>query len=77
MSSVFPQLVTLWGWPSPVIFMQCGPVRHRVDPRSRAARRTFQHFVHERVTAFSASGPVTASGTSVPAIFAALAGEDA
>ena len=27
----------------PIIFMQCGPVRHRVDPKSQALRRGFAH----------------------------------
>ena len=36
----------------PIIFMQCGPVRHRVDARSQAARRTFAHQVRLRETAF-------------------------
>ncbi len=36
----------------PIIFMQCGPVRHRVDARSQAARRNFAHRVRLRETAF-------------------------
>ena len=61
----------------PIIFMQCGPVRHRVDPRSQAARRTFQHFVHpERVTAFRLPVELQLPGTSIPAIFAALAKDE-
>ena len=36
----------------PVIFMQCGPVRHRVDARTQAARRPFAHEVLVRPTAF-------------------------
>ena len=60
----------------PIIFMQCGPVRHRVDPRSQAARRSFQHFVEERITAFQLPIELQAPGTSMPAIFAALAKDE-
>ena len=43
----------------PIVFMQCGPVRHRVDARAQAAARPFEHTVHVRPTAF-----YPASGTS-------------
>ena len=36
----------------PVIFMQCGPVRHRVNARAQAASRPFEHFVLVKPTAF-------------------------
>jgi len=36
----------------PIIFMQCGPVRHRVDARQQAATRPFAHRVVVRPTAF-------------------------
>jgi superfamily II DNA or RNA helicase/very-short-patch-repair endonuclease len=36
----------------PIIFMQCGPIRHRVDARSQAAARPFEHTVHVRPTDF-------------------------
>lgn len=36
----------------PIIFMQCGPVRHRVDAKAQAARRPFEHFVIVQPTAF-------------------------
>lgn len=57
----------------PIIFMQCGPVRHRVDPRTQAARRNFEHLVQERMTAFRLPPELQTPGTSMPAIFAALA----
>jgi len=40
----------------PIIFMQCGPVRHRVDARLQAAARPFEHTVFVRPTGFCASG---------------------
>jgi superfamily II DNA or RNA helicase/very-short-patch-repair endonuclease len=36
----------------PIIFMQCGPVRHRVNARAQAAARPFAHHVLVRPTAF-------------------------
>ena len=36
----------------PIIFMQCGPVRHRVDAKEQAAARPFEHTVLVRSTAF-------------------------
>lgn len=36
----------------PIIFMQCGPIRHRVSARSQAAARPFRHCVVVRPTAF-------------------------
>lgn len=38
----------------PIIFMQCGPVRHRVDAKTQAAERPFAHHVLVRPTAFRA-----------------------
>jgi superfamily II DNA or RNA helicase/very-short-patch-repair endonuclease len=36
----------------PILFMQCGPVRHRVDARQQAATRPFTHSVLVRPTGF-------------------------
>ena len=36
----------------PIIFMQCGPVRHRVDAKRQAAARPFTHRVIVRPTGF-------------------------
>ncbi len=40
----------------PIIFMQCGPVRHRVDARQQAAERPFTHEVLVRPTGFLPTG---------------------
>jgi superfamily II DNA or RNA helicase len=61
----------------PIIFMQCGPVRHRVDARSHAARRTFKHQVRLRQTDFEI--PVeqhNGQSPSMPAIYKALAADE-
>jgi superfamily II DNA or RNA helicase len=39
----------------PIIFMQCGPVRHRVNARAQAATRPFAHMVLVQPTAFQPS----------------------
>ncbi len=39
----------------PIIFMQCGPVRHRVSAKAQAAARPFSHSVVVRPTAFQPS----------------------
>ncbi|MFN0077433.1 MAG: TOTE conflict system archaeo-eukaryotic primase domain-containing protein [Prosthecobacter sp.] len=40
----------------PIIFMQCGPVRHRVDARQQALERPFTHEVLVRPTGFFPDG---------------------
>jgi hypothetical protein len=39
----------------PIIVMQCGPVRYRVDARAQAAARPFEHFVLAQPTAFQSA----------------------
>jgi superfamily II DNA or RNA helicase/very-short-patch-repair endonuclease len=41
----------------PIIFMQCGPIRHRVSARAEAIRRPFTHTVLVRPTAFRPTAP--------------------
>jgi superfamily II DNA or RNA helicase/very-short-patch-repair endonuclease len=36
----------------PIIFMQCGPVRHQVSARAQASSRPFEHFVLVQPTGF-------------------------
>ena len=36
----------------PIIFMQCGPVRHHVDAKAEASARPFEHSVIVRPTGF-------------------------
>lgn len=44
----------------PIIFMQCGPVRHHVDAKAEAVARPFNHSVYVRSTSFR---PVKAADT--------------
>jgi len=48
----------------PIIFMQCGPIRYRVDARKQAAARPFGHRVIQRSTGFQA--PPTDNGNRIP-----------
>jgi superfamily II DNA or RNA helicase len=58
----------------PIIFMQCGPVRHRVDARAQAAERGIRHRVRDRATQFELPPSLaSAERPSMPAIYAALA----
>ena len=48
----------------PIIFMQCGPVRHEVDARTQAAERGIRHRVRDRTTSFEM--PVSAGRDGTP-----------
>jgi superfamily II DNA or RNA helicase len=50
----------------PIIFMQCGPVRHRVNAKEQAAARPFEHAVMVRPTDFR---PLQAADPDVRAQF--------
>lgn len=41
----------------PIIFMQCGPIRYRVDPKKQATKRPFEHTVLVRPTDFRSLRP--------------------
>ena len=61
----------------PIIFMQCGPVRYRVDPRVQAANRSFQHRVLVRTTEFEMREEVSlANRLSIQAIYKALSTDE-
>jgi len=56
----------------PIIFMQCGPVRHHVDAKAQAAARPFEHVVLVRPTSFR---PLAAANADVRIQFQDLYGE--
>jgi superfamily II DNA or RNA helicase len=61
----------------PIIFMQCGPVRYRVDAKSQAATRPFSHKVTIRETGFRLAPDLESqSPTQITAIYAALAKDE-
>lgn len=59
----------------PILFMQCGPVRHVVDPKVTAARRPFEQRLLARETAFRVDGAGVAG--SIQEVYAALVADPA
>jgi superfamily II DNA or RNA helicase len=55
----------------PIIVMQCGPIRHRVDARAQALARPFNHFVIPRPTNFRL--PPSTEKPEMHELYAALA----
>ena len=61
----------------PIIFMQCGPVRYRVDAKSQAATRSFSHKVTIRETGFRLALDLERqSPLQITALYAALARDE-
>jgi superfamily II DNA or RNA helicase len=58
----------------PIIAMQCGPIRFRVDARSEAAKRPFDHLVRIRETKFRLEGEMSSTPAPIQEIFRALSG---
>jgi superfamily II DNA or RNA helicase len=61
----------------PIIFMQCGPVRFRVDARSQAAERPFGHRVVPRRTSFVLPPVLQHERPPIQQVYAALAADKA
>ena len=58
----------------PIIFMQCGPVRHRVDAKRQAIERGIRHRARHRSTKFALPAALASvERPPIPAIYAALA----
>lgn len=62
----------------PIVFMQCGPVRHRVSARAQAAARPFEHHVLVQPTSFrSARAPEVDRRREFQALYRELVADDA
>jgi superfamily II DNA or RNA helicase/very-short-patch-repair endonuclease len=62
----------------PIIFMQCGPVRHRVNARVQAAARPFEHFALVRPTSFQpAHAPDADKRVEFQTLYQELVNDDA
>jgi superfamily II DNA or RNA helicase len=59
----------------PIIVMQCGPIRYRVDAKAQALARPFKHLVIPRPTNFRM--PPTTEKPEMHELYAALAGNKA
>ena len=62
----------------PIMFMQCGPVRHQVSAKSQAAESGIHHRARERHTRFRLPEALSmVERPSMPAIYAALTADEA
>lgn len=60
----------------PIIVMQCGPVRHRVDARTEAAKRPFDHVVRIRDTSFQLQATLGTPALSIQDVFKELVDDE-
>ncbi|MET0529555.1 MAG: DEAD/DEAH box helicase family protein [Microvirga sp.] len=60
----------------PIIFMQCGPIRHRVDARTQANARPFSHRVVVRRTAFCGLRTDTGERITIQDLYGRLARDE-
>ena len=60
----------------PVVFMQCGPVRHRVNAKDQAGKRPFHHRAVLRPTAFRMSDDMDGGPLPIQHVYAALAANE-
>jgi superfamily II DNA or RNA helicase len=61
----------------PIIVMQCGPVRHRVNARSEATKRPFDHVVRIRDTSFQLQATLDNSTPSIQDVFKEMVDDEA
>jgi superfamily II DNA or RNA helicase len=62
----------------PIIFMQCGPVRHRVNAKAQAAARPFEHYALVQPTSFQpARTPESDRRLEFQALYQELVDDDA
>ena len=62
----------------PIIFMQCGPVRHRVNAKAQAAARPFEHYALVQPTSFQpASAPEADRRLEFQTLYRELVEDDA
>jgi superfamily II DNA or RNA helicase len=61
----------------PIILMQCGPVRYRVEPKAHALQHGIEHHVVLRNTAFRLPDSVCEARPSITEVYRALAGDAA
>jgi superfamily II DNA or RNA helicase len=60
----------------PVIFMQCGPIRYRVDAKKHAASRPFSQRVILRRTAFRSARLAAETAPSIQGLYALIAQDE-
>jgi len=72
-----PATVTRKDGHHPIIFMQCGPIRYRVDARKQASARPFSQRVVVKETAFRAERKKADALGSIQELYGLLARDDA
>jgi superfamily II DNA or RNA helicase len=60
----------------PIIFMQCGPIRYRVDAKKQAASRPFSQRVVLRRTAFHSARLAAGTPPSIQGLYAMIAQDE-
>lgn len=60
----------------PIVFMQCGPIRYRVDDRKQAEKRPFDHKVIIRPTNFRLSSYLQNTSLPIQDVYATLVKDD-
>ncbi|MCF8040380.1 MAG: DEAD/DEAH box helicase, partial [Desulfohalobiaceae bacterium] len=56
----------------PIIFMNCGPVRHKIDDKKQAERRPFTHKVIVKKTGFNSQPTETAGYSAIHELYKSL-----
>lgn len=56
----------------PIIFMQCGPIRYRVDAKKQAKERPFNHYLIPRFTSFKMDQELVGERYGINTIYKAL-----
>lgn len=56
----------------PIIFMQCGPIRYKVDPIKQAIKRPFEHYVIPRFTRFNVKENLDQSQLTITEIYSQI-----
>jgi hypothetical protein len=60
----------------PIIFLQCGPIRYRVDAKKQAASRPFSQRVVLRRTAFHSARLAAGTASSIQGLYALMAQDE-
>lgn len=56
----------------PIIFMQCGPIRYKVDPIKQALKRPFEHYVIPRFTRFNIKNNIEKNQLTITDIYSQI-----
>ncbi len=60
----------------PIIFMQCGPIRYKVDPIKQALKRPFEHYVIPRFTRFNIKNNMEKNQLTITDIYSQIVESD-